>query len=425
MRRALAFVLVCLALAPGAAFASNDAFWSQQWNMRVVRADKAWSKSKGSGIVVAVVDTGVDLGHPDLQGHLVSGYDFVDPGTPPQDEQGHGTHMAGIIAAATGNGEGVASVAPNAKIMPVRVLDSTGKGSVAVVADGIRWATDHGADVVNLSLAETPGGGVGPTCGFLGSADIDQAIKYARNHGVFVAIAAGNNFDSGAQASTCYDSTQTGVLVVGASTSTDKRAAYSNYGSGLDVLAPGGGSSSDPSACPQSTAIISTWWDKSAKESAYGTGCGTSMAVAHVSGLAALLMAKGYSNTSAANRIIGTAVDLGPPGRDNGTGYGRIDAAAAVGATSSTTPPPPAPKPKPKPSVLQKKVAAAGSPSPKVAPRSTTSSPSADPSLTVALGSTGPHDPPLAPRVPLVALATALMVATSLGHAGAAIRRKA
>src|SRR5438445_6101688 len=114
LRRALAFVVICLVLMAGAAYASapNDQGWSAQWHLRTIHADRAWTKTKGAGIIVAVVDTGVDLSHPDLRGRLVGGRDFVDPGTPPDDEQGHGTFMAGLIAADTGNVIGVASVAP-------------------------------------------------------------------------------------------------------------------------------------------------------------------------------------------------------------------------------------------------------------------------------------------------------------------------
>ncbi len=129
LRRTLAFVLVCLVLTAGTAYASapNDPGWGVQWHLRTIHADLAWTKSRGAGVVVAVVDTGVDLSHPDLRGRLVPGRDFVDPGTPPDDQQGHGTFMAGLIAADTGNNYGVASVAPLAKIMPVRVLDSNGR----------------------------------------------------------------------------------------------------------------------------------------------------------------------------------------------------------------------------------------------------------------------------------------------------------
>ncbi|MGH8512348.1 MAG: S8 family serine peptidase, partial [Gammaproteobacteria bacterium] len=304
------------------AAAPNDPGWTTQWHLKTIHADTAWARSKGSGIIVAVVDTGVDVAHPDLRGRIYGGIDEVDKGTSAQDEQGHGTFMAGLIAANAGNNLGVASVAPLARIMPVRVLNENGTGEPATVAKGIDDAVEAGAHVINLSLAQEPlGGGSVPSGNLLGDPAIDGAIKRAAKAGSLVVAAAGNNFASGGSSRTSYDATVGGVLVVGASTKTDRRAAYSNYGSGLDVLAPGGGSSSSPSdaSCQANSPVVSTWWDGSSK---YGQGCGTSMAVAHVSGIGALLMARGYSNTSTANRIKNTAKDLYSAGYDANSGWG-------------------------------------------------------------------------------------------------------
>ena len=419
MRRLIVLVLGGLVLLGGAApfawAAPNDPGWYQQWNLSKIRADKAWPSSKGSGVVVAIVDTGVDLSHPDLKGRLVSGVDLVDGGSP-QDDNGHGTFMAGIVAAATGNGTGVASVAPSAKIMPVKVLDADGVGEPETVADGIRWAVDHGAHVINLSLAETSSGGVKLPVDFFANSDLDDAIREAASAGRFVAVAAGNDFSSsGGNAQTAYDAEVAGVLVVGGSTSGDRRAAYSNYGQGLDVLAPGGGSASNPSgsSCQSNDPIVSTWWSGSSQ---YGAGCGTSMAVAHVSGVAALLRAKGYSSTAAASRIIATARDLGASGWDSGTGYGRVDAAAAVGTASAPPPARPA-KPAPKKSAPPKKVTAATSPTPRAtAPRSTvTPTPSASPTG-LLLAATFPSENPPAPRRTLVMIATAMAMLVGVSH---------
>ncbi len=309
----------------------NDPFADEQWALRMIRAESAWTVSKGASVVVAVVDSGVDLSHPDLRGKLLAGRDFVDGGTPPDDENGHGTHMAGTIAAVTGNGEGIAAVAPSAKILPVRVLNEKGKGEANVVRDGIEWAVDNGADVVNLSLAEDGPGQTEPGLlePLLGAPAIDEGIRYAASRGAVVVIAAGND-DNGGRSQTSYDATVEGALVVGASTSGDRRAAYSNYGDGLDVLAPGGGSASDPdrnTGCTRINAIVGLY-----KGSAYAYSCGTSVSVAVVSGVAALLVARGLDNASVVNKILETAVDLGPGGPDAQTGHGRVDAAAAVGA---------------------------------------------------------------------------------------------
>ena len=407
MRRAAGIVLFWLLLLPGAASASapNDPGWSQQWNLSTIRADRAWARSKGLGVVVAIVDTGVDLNHPDLAGRLVSGYDFVDGGTP-MDANGHGTFMAGIVAAATGNGEGVASIAPSAKVMPVRVLNDKGVGDASVVADGIRWAVQQGADVINLSLAETSGGGFTPG-DFFSSSDIDSAIRYAANAGRFVSVAAGNHFDTGGTPYTAYDSRVAQALVVGASTSTDKRAAYSNYGAGLDVLAPGGGSSSSSDACQTNAPVISTWWN--AGTSQYGKGCGTSMSTAHVSGIAALLMARGYSAAGAANQIVATAKSISG-------GYKRVDAYAAVGAVSS---PPPAqtqsPHARPSP---RRTVTAAASPAAAPSVKDTkivAPTPSPSPSATL-LGLAGTGEGPLEARRGLIVIATALSFMVGLAH---------
>lgn len=422
MGRLLALVLVAIGLVPAAAGAAvpNDPGWSDQWNLRTIRADKAWPVSRGSGVVVAVIDTGVDLKHPDLKARLAPGRDFVDGDSSPADANGHGTHVAGTIAATTDNGEGIASVAPQARIMPVRVLDAKGQGSASVVADGIRWAVSNGADVINLSLAQD---GPGLEIGILGqnllaSTAIDEAVKDAAAAGALVTIAAGNNFDGG-DPETAYDATVPGVLVVGASTKTDGRAAYSNYGTGLDVLAPGGGSASDPDACSSSSAIVSTWWDPSSKESTYGTGCGTSMAVAHVSGVGALLMSLGRTNRAAADRIQSTATDLGPPGRDDQTGFGRVDAARAVGTGAARS------APAPSPTALSRSsggVGAAGFPKPVA---SGTGTPvGRDPRAPAApLESPAVASPPREPSPPgdqgPVGLAAGLAVAVAIAHRGA------
>ena len=418
-RRALVFVLICLVLVGGPAAhaaAPNDPGWSLQWHLRTIRSDVAWAKSKGSGVTVAVIDTGVDLGHPDLRGRIAGGVDLVNAGTSAQDEQGHGTFMAGLIAAATGNGTGVASVAPLARIMPVRVLNEKGTGNPSTVADGIDWAVSHGADVINLSLAQEPlGGSGGAVENLFGDPAMDRAIRNAAAAGALVIAAAGNDFSSGGSPSTSYDATVEGVLVVGASTKSDRRAAYSNYGAGLDVLAPGGGSASNPSdaACQSTSPAVSTWWN--AGQSKYGRGCGTSMGVAHVSGIGALLMARGLSNVAAANRIRQTAKDLYGAGRDAQSGWGRVDAAAAVGASSVA--PKPATKPKPRSQPARRPVVPAAKAPAVKGTKATKPSTVPSPIRGVTLAAAIPYSEPADPRLHLIALALALSVGVGVGHA--------
>lgn len=346
MRR-LPFVLFAAFLAilspADAASVPNDPYYVVQWGLKKVEAVRAWQVTRGAGSVIAVVDTGVDPGHPDLQGRLLRGRDFADDDNDPRDDNGHGTLVAGIIAATTGNEIGVASLAPEAKILPVRVLGSDGSGTSQDVAAGIRWASSYGADVINLSLAEEGehgGPGFQLPAGLLNDPSVNQAIVDAAVEGAVVVVAAGNS-STGGTSQTAYDATQPGVVVVGASASDDKRAAYSNYGDGLDLLAPGGGSSTDPSdaGCTRDNSIVSLWWNHATHRSDYGGGCGTSMAVAFASGLAALLHTRGLNNQQIASRMIATAKDLGPAGPDAQTGAGRIDAAAALGAPPLSAPP--------------------------------------------------------------------------------------
>jgi len=421
LRRPLAFVLVCLALMGGTAYAAapNDPGWSDQWHLRTIHADLAWTRSRGAGVIVAVVDTGVDPNQEDLAGRLVPGANFTASGasTDTSDTQGHGTFMAGLIAADTGNRLGVASVAPLAKIMPIRVLNSAGTGDPKVVAIGIRYAADHGAAVINLSLAqEAISGSGGATSNLFIGSDMDQAINYAAKRALVV-VAAGNNFASGGASQTSYTASSAGVLVVGASTKSDRRAAYSNYGAGLDVLAPGGGSASDPStgACQPNSPVVSTWWTKANDRTAYGAGCGTSMGVAHVSGIGALLMARGYSNVAAANRIKSTAVDLYTPGRDDQSGYGRVDAAAAVGAIAMQHR---ATRRSSRTSAKRgQTVGAAGTkPAVKDTRISNPASSSPSPLSGIALSSARPYGPPQDPKLRLLAFALAMTVGVAVAN---------
>lgn len=413
MRRAAIGVLLVSVLLPAVASASvNDPYYSLQWGLVRIGGPTAWALSEGAGQIVAVIDTGVDLVHPDLQGQLVPGHDFVDNDAQPADQNGHGTLIAGIIAAATGNSVGVASVAPKAKIMPVRVLGSDGSGSATAVAEGITWAVQHGATVVNLSLAQESGANNTP---LLRSPAVDAAIKGAAQAGAVVVVAAGNS-STGGSSQTAYDSTTPGVIVVGSSAKNNQPAAYSDHGVGLDILAPGGGSSTDPTAngCTQDQSIVSTWWNPNTKHSSYGGGCGTSMSVAFVSGTAALLRTHGYNNAAAVDRIEQTADDIGAKGRDDVSGYGILNAARALGARAAV---PRTRSRSVRPQTATSRVKAAGS-----ARAVPTRRASVSPKPTVpTVAAVGPLDIKGSRRVAQVTVAAALIGVLILGHAWRAV----
>ncbi|WP_045742006.1 S8 family peptidase [Actinoplanes rectilineatus] len=289
--------------------ADNDPYRGQQWDLGKIRVGDAWKQSTGAGVVVAVLDTGVDAAHPDLAGHVLDGYDAItDSAGGGTDTQGHGTHVAGTIAAATGNGVGVAAVAPDVRILPVRVLGTDGTGYMSDTAEGIIWAADHGAQVINMSL----GASAKVTA-------VTNAIAYARSKGVTVVAAAGNSRAQGSPVN--YPGADAGVIGVAATDSTDTVASYSNAGDYVDVAAPGSG-------------ILSTY--PTAKGNGYAYMNGTSMATPHVAAVAALLKAFQPSLTpdGIESALESSAVDLGAAGRDNDYGYGRIDAAAALAAVT-------------------------------------------------------------------------------------------
>nr|WP_255570138.1 S8 family peptidase [Cohnella sp. CFH 77786] len=292
------------------AFVPNDTLYARyQWNLPQIEAEQGWNWNRGNqNIVVAVVDTGVQSDHPDLQGRLVQGVNIVDPSKPPEDDVGHGTHVAGIIAARVNNNEGVAGLTWFTKIMPVKALDSSGAGSTYSVAQGVIWAADHGANVINMSLGN-----------YAQAQFLHDAIKYATAKGVIVVAASGNdNTDRPG-----YPAAYPEVLAVSATDPGGGKAEYSNYGDYIDVAAPG-------------TSIASTY-----PGSRYAALSGTSMACPHVSALASLVRAANpaLSNAEVMNVIRSTAVDLGARGKDNVFGYGQIDARnalQAVGAQASS-----------------------------------------------------------------------------------------
>jgi len=331
----------------------DDPVYNQglQWGLERIGAPDAWAQATGRGVTIAIVDSGADLTHEDLRAKIIGSVSCLGANDDSskcagsaQDDNGHGTHVSGIAAAATNNGLGIAGVAPDAKLLEVRVLANdcsgangcTASGTSGDVSAGIRWAVDHGARVVNLSL------GGGRVQSALGCSFCD-AIDYAWSKGVIAVVAAGNDamLPSGF-------SNQPAVVVT-ATTRDDTRASYSSASSSVvrsarwPVAAPGGEPETQASDCSTGGApkgVLSTYWI-AGQVNQYACVAGTSMATPHVSGALAVLLSTGLSPQAAIDRLLATAKDLGPAGRDDSFGYGRIDLAKAVGdrTTSTTTRP--------------------------------------------------------------------------------------
>jgi serine protease len=324
--------------------------WSAtQWNFAgpwSVNAPEAWTNllqagaPGGRGALVAVLDTGVayrDAGRhrrsPDFSaGDFVRGWDFVDRDPHPDDHNGHGTHVASTIGAATNNRVGLTGLAYGARILPVRVLDDAGEGRAATIARGVRYAARRGADVINLSLEFGPEVTARDIRGLL------KAVSAARRSGSLVVGAAGN----GGQRRLAWPARHRDVLAVGATTERGCRSDYSNEGPGLDLAAPGGGADAaadpDPRCRPQALGrpIVQLTYQGSRRRFGYPSIYeGTSMAAPHVSAAAALVIAsrvlgRNPSPRAVETRLERTARDLGAPGRDQRFGAGLVDAAAAT-----------------------------------------------------------------------------------------------
>ncbi len=283
----------------------NDPDYSKQWNLRSINVEQAWDETKGEGVIVAVIDTGVSR-VPDLQQtEFVPGYDFVNNRTQVNDDVGHGTHVAGTIAQSTNNNYGVAGIAYQAKIMPIKVL-GTGGGTVADIAEGIRFAADNGAQVINMSLG---GGGE--------SQLMAEAINYAYDKGVVIVAAAGNANQNAA----AYPARYPKVIGVSALDAAGNRAEYSNFGAGVDIAAPGGG---------KEDKILQNTIDPTTGKSVFVGYQGTSMAAPHVAGVAAMLKSIGVEDPGEILNILKQSarkVDSDPL---NEYGAGQLDAGAAV-----------------------------------------------------------------------------------------------
>jgi subtilisin family serine protease len=309
----------------------NDPYFSKyQWNMSKINLPEAWNQTTGSqNVTVAVLDTGVDTRHPDLASKLVAGYNAVDGTSDVTDDEGHGTHVSGLLGAIGNNGKGIAGVSWGSRIMPVKVLDADGSGSTVAIAHGIDWAADHGAKILNMSL-----GGPGA------SRSMGSAVNYAIRKGCLIVVAAGNEYEDGNPVE--YPAAYPGVVAVAATNDSDGRASYSSVASYVSLAAPGG----DPTSSRDNNDnhwILSTWPTYLDSETGYEAVAGTSQATPIVSGLAALIwsLKPDYTADQVKEVIEKTAVDLGAPGKDNETGYGRVDANAAVAyvlAGSASTP---------------------------------------------------------------------------------------
>ncbi|MFW9996967.1 MAG: S8 family serine peptidase [Candidatus Odinarchaeota archaeon] len=291
------------------------------WGVDKINAEVVWGGYEdaknvasgnyaGQGVKVAVIDTGIDYTHSDLNDNYQGGYDFVNGDSDPMDDHGHGTHCAGIIAAED-NGAGVIGVAPQAQLYGVKVLNSAGSGTYSDIISGIDWARNNGMDVISMSLG-----------GSSGTSALESALINANNAGIVIAAASGNDYSG----SISYPARYASTIAVGATDSSDTRASFSNYGNELDVTAPG-------------VNIYST-----VAGGGYQTMSGTSMATPMVSGVVALMLSKDPTLTPAEVRSIlhSTSLDLGSTGFDIYYGYGRVqadEAVAAVGGVPDTTPP--------------------------------------------------------------------------------------
>ncbi|HKT04853.1 MAG TPA: type VII secretion-associated serine protease mycosin, partial [Rugosimonospora sp.] len=323
----LAGLAVLLFGAPGAAYASSTA----QWQITNLHARLAWRQSTGAGVIVAVLDSGVDAQHPDLTGQVLPGADFVDGSTNGQvDFVGHGTTVAGLIAARNRPG-GLVGLAPAAKILPVRVLDKTNRYSDATtVARGLRWAVDHGARVVNMSL-----GGSGR------SVALADAIDYAYQHDVVVIACTGNLIEGGTN-DVWYPAREPGVVAVSG-------LAEARAGNPTRVSL-WSGALTGPATVLTAPAVDML----GAKPGGYWRVQGTSFAAPLVAAAAALVRSKwpAMSAPNVINRLISTAQDLGAPGRDDTYGFGEVNPVAALTASVPVVAenplapsPPPAPAP--------------------------------------------------------------------------------
>lgn len=317
-------------------YLTDPSFGVGQWGIRKAHVDQAWDITRGSAAVtVAVIDTGIDANHPDLAGVALPGTTFVtspDPSCAPGstiDDNGHGTHVAGLIGANGNNGQGIAGVAFGVRILPIKALDCTGSGLLSDVASSITWATDHGARIINISLGSSAA-----------QATLQDAIRYALAHNVFVVAAAGN---CGVVSTRCgsvnepqYPGAYPESFAVAATDRNDLRASFSNENSYVALSAPGVTIWSTTPTYPTTLSRANPG------TSSYAAFQGTSQAAPFVAGVAALLLSKDPTLTVSqlADRLRSTADDLGVAGPDPDFGAGRVNAVRALTATGPVSGPP-------------------------------------------------------------------------------------
>lgn len=297
----------------------NDPRFHEQWHLQQIHMVETWKAAQGAGVTVAVVDTGVAK-VPDLaQTEIVPGWNFVNNSADATDDHGHGTHVAGTIAQSTNNGIGVAGVAFRAKIMPIKVLSARGSGSVSGIAEGIRWAADHGAKVINMSLG-------GP----MASSVLAKAVKYAHDHGVVVVCAAGND----GRGKVSYPAAYPHAIAVAATQFDETTTFYSNWGKEIDIAAPGGNTRVDQNGDGQPDGVLqNTVVPGDTSRNDYLWFMGTSMASPHVAGVAALLVGQGITNPDKVEAVLKETARQPKAGQKddkNRYGAGIVDAAAAV-----------------------------------------------------------------------------------------------
>jgi serine protease len=323
-----AFEFRAPAPAPGEDGFPNDPLYKHQWHMDQIGMREAWKLADGNGVIVAVLDTGVgyeDHGNgkfhllPDLKGiEFVKPYDFVGNSKHANDDHGHGSHVTGTIAQVTNNGIGVAGVARNVRIMPLKVLSGSGSGSVGGIADAIRYAADNGAQVINMSL-----GGAFP------SKVLKKAVAYAHAKGVTVVCAAGNE----GRGRVGYPAAYPGAIAVAATQLDEATTFYSNYGKDIDIAAPGGNTREDrngdgvPDGVLQNTIAIGN-----PTKSDYFAYMGTSMASPHVAGVAALVIGEGITDPDRVEQILKDSARRPRDQQYSADRYGAgiVDAPAAV-----------------------------------------------------------------------------------------------
>ena len=408
LARGGAAAVVTLALMAAPASATNDPFWDRQWGPALVGAPEAWATTTGAGVIIGVVDSGIDLGHEDLVGKVAAATACVGTGGDPsrcaaspsaaQDGVGHGTHVAGIAAASKDNGKGIAGIAPDARLAVARVFEGS-SASLDDVDAGIRWVVDNGARVVNLSLGGG-GGLLGSLLGGGGGSSLAPAIEYAWSRGAVTVLAAGNTNFLGL-GSANYGTVN--AVVVGATGPNDQPASYSSPigNAKWAIAAPGG----DVSRGGTAAAIYSSFVRPGVAND-YAFLEGTSMAAPHVSGALALLLSRpGTTNARAVEILLATA---NRSVRCGANCAGRLDVAAAVAATGATPAPVPPAAPVPPPAPVTPAIAAPRpAPAPPTAPPPTTPTttpvppPPADPAAAdpaaVPAPPADPGPPPTAP----------------------------